>query len=77
MTLYGVDFVPTKSRKKKPPALEKAAKTFAREWARWHENSDQLWHHELIDAGHGILEALGLEMVETKTGSQQLRKVKP
>ncbi len=65
------------SRTKKPPTVEQAAKTFAREWARWHENIDFIPHPELVDAGHGILEALGLEMVETKKGKQQLRKVKP
>ena len=78
MTLYGIDFIPTKSRKKKPPTLEKAARTFAREWANWHEDGSDIFPHpELVDAGHGILEALGLSMVETKTGKQRLKKVKP
>lgn len=55
--------------------LEKAARVFAKAWAEWHEHDCSTFDPELIDAGHGIVEALGLEMVQVTGGKQKLVKV--
>lgn len=52
--------------------LQKAAMKFARAWAKWHENSHCWLDEDVIDAGHGILQAMGLEMVETDKGKMRL-----
>lgn len=54
--------------------LKKAAMTFARAWAAWHEHGSVVLDSDLVDAGHGIIEALNLEMVETPRGKQKLVK---
>lgn len=52
--------------------IKKAAMAFAKAWAKWHEHDSMIPDPGLIDAGHGILEALDLEMVEVKGGKQKL-----
>lgn len=52
--------------------LREASMAFAKAWAAWHENSQSWLDGEVIDAGHGIVASLGLEMVEGKKGKQKL-----
>lgn len=56
--------------------IKKAAMAFAKAWAAWHEHGGVTLDPELVDAGHGIVEALGLEMVETSKGKQKLVRKK-
>lgn len=56
--------------------IKKAAMAFAKAWAAWHEHGGIMLDPELVDAGHGIVEALGLEMVETPRGKQKLVRKK-
>lgn len=51
--------------------LNAAAHTFARAWANWHEHSDINLDDEAITAGHDIVTALGLEMVEDEETRKQ------
>lgn len=59
-----------------PRGIKKAAMAFAKAWAAWHEHGGVMLDPELVDAGHGIVEALGLEMVETPRGKQKLVRKK-
>lgn len=54
--------------------LQKAAMTFAKAWAKWHEHTGMMPDHEVIEAAAGILEVLGLEMEENKKGKIKLVK---
>lgn len=57
----------------KQSPLEKAAREFAKAWCEWHGHSDLMLDESLIDAGHGIVKALGLMMNENpETGKYKL-----
>lgn len=56
--------------------LHDAAMTFAKAWAGWHSHGSMIPDPELVDAGHGILEALGLEMVGKQGYEQKLVRKK-
>lgn len=53
-----------KAKQKVPKTLHDAAMAFADAWAKWHDHDCSILDVELVDAGHGIVEALGLEMIE-------------
>ena len=54
------------------PPIEKAAREFARAWASWHDHSGLMLDDDLSTASNGILEALGLELVEGEDGKHTL-----
>lgn len=57
-----------KPRLLKTLKLRKAAIEFATAWAAWHNHGEAMPDEELIDASHGILEAMGFELVENSKG---------
>lgn len=59
------------------PKLRKAAIKFAKAWASWHNHDGIMLDDELIDASHGILEAIDLELGDNGEGETVLRKFKP
>lgn len=69
---------PYQRNKGKNARIKEAAQKFARAWVKWHDHSCSILDVDLVDAGHGIVEALGFEMVERPDGKHKLvPKVKP
>lgn len=73
-----------KAVKKRIPAsrgpkagLQKAAMAFAEAWASWHNHTDPMPDLGVIEAASGLLEALGVDMVDGEDGLVKLVREVP
>lgn len=57
--------------------VHSAALVFAKAWAAWHNTSEVMPSHDVIESASGILEALGVDMIEGRTGKYRIVRAWP